>query len=91
MKTKFDIQQENAEVRTKRLANIKALNEELEEAKDVYAVLPNSNDWQTMHERRVVHSRIAHLNELIADEQKAIDSLSEAENAKVSRVIELLQ
>lgn len=90
MKTKFDIQQENAEIRAKRQANIKALNEELREAKDIYAVLPNSSDLGTMQERRVVHSKIKHLNELIADEQRAIDSLLEADNAAVVKAVEML-
>lgn len=90
MRTKFDIQQENTEIKAKRQANIEALHKELQEAKDIFAVLPNSADLVSMEERKVVHNKIKHLNELILDEQRAIDCLTEAENITVSRVVEML-
>lgn len=88
MITKLDILQQNAEIRTKREANIKALKEELQEAKGLLMVIPRNTDLQTTRERAAVQQRIKSLNALIEDEKRAIESLSEAGDAAVSAVVD---
>lgn len=77
METKLDVLRRNAKERTERLKNLEALNSLLDEAKEVFAVIPNDHQLQTQQERAAVKKRVDFLSELIADEQNAIDKLAE--------------
>lgn len=90
MVTRFDIEQENKKIRAMREANIKKLAEDLQEAQDVYAVMPVGNDWESGQERATVRNHIKHIRELIEDEQKALERISDASDAQVASVVERL-
>lgn len=90
MATKFDIEQENKNIRAMREANIKKLTEDLQEAQDVYAVIPIGNELESTRERATVRNRIKHIRELIEDEQRALESISDASDAQVASVVEHL-
>ena len=90
MVTKFDIEQENKKIRAMREENIKQLSEALQEAQDVYAVMPIGNDLESTRERATVRNQIKHIRELLNDEQRAIESISEASEAQVGAVVERL-
>lgn len=78
--TKYDIMQRNAGIKAKREENIKTLNAQLQEARELLTVIPSSTDLETARERAEVQGRIKSLNALIADERLAIEELEELDN-----------
>ena len=91
MKTKFDILQENAEIRAKREQNLATLNKDLKEAKGILAVIPHNGGFEVMQEHDVMRRRIEELNDLIADETRALESLEWADDASVSKIVENME
>lgn len=74
METKIDRLQRYAEERKVRTANIAALTEQMNEAKELLIAMPDGRaNYEVNLERNIVARRINFLKELIADEQKAMD------------------
>lgn len=88
--TKFDIMQQNAEIRAKREANIKTLNGYLQEARELLTVIPRNTDLETTRERAAVQQRIKSLNALIEDEKRAIESLYDPTEGEISEIVDNL-
>lgn len=76
METKFDILQQNMTEKIRRESNIKTLSKELQEAKEVLRAIPNSTDFETLQDRKIVNKRIRELSELLDDEKKAVCELN---------------
>ena len=88
MKTRYDILKENAEIRKSRQKNIEELQPMLDEARALYAVIPDRHDdLEIIREREVVHRRIKELSALIEDEQKAIEELDGAPGTDIEGIV----
>ena len=88
MKTRYDILKESAEIRKARQKNIAELQPMLDEARALYAEIPDRHDdLETIREREVVFRRIKELSALIADEQKAIEELDGASDADIEGIV----
>ena len=71
-----------------RQKNIAELQPMLDEARALYAEIPDRHDdLETIREREVVFRRIKELSALIADEQKAIEELDGASDADIEGIV----
>lgn len=75
MKTRLDVERENAIIKADREKNIKELTKQLNEAKGIQAVIPNNHSYETGKEQRIVAEKIKHIYSLIESEKDAIKSL----------------
>lgn len=88
MKTRYDILKENTEIRQARQKNIAELQPMLDEARALYAVIPDRrDDLEIIREREVVFRRIKELSALIEDEQKAIEELDGAPGTDIEGIV----
>ena len=71
MKTKLDRQREQMAERDKRAENIASLNRQIDEARNILAVIPTNAGLESEQERRVVMTQINALTELLEDEKIA--------------------
>lgn len=71
MKTKLDRQREQMAERAKRAENIASLNRQIDEARNILAVIPTNAGLESEQERRVVMTQINALTELLEDEKIA--------------------
>lgn len=79
MMTKYEQEKHNEELRSHHLDNIKELRAKIEEAKNVYAVIPK-NDYESNRERLIVRDEIRKLSTFLEDEERAFKSTFEDES-----------
>ncbi len=71
MVTKLDRQREQMAERVRRAENISSLNRQIDEARNILAVIPTNAGLENEQERRVVITQINTLTELLEDEKRA--------------------
>lgn len=87
--TKYEREQLLAKERVIRKANIKELREQLDEARNLLASIPN-NGFDTFMEQRTVRAEIRKLLDFIADEERALKATYEDEATAQSIVDKLI-
>lgn len=90
MKTLLDITQENAVIRTKRMANVRGLQKECKEAEEILSMIRGTS-YEETQERHTVLEQIKHLTALIESEQHAITLLVDALPGDVDNAVGLMQ
>ena len=71
--TKYDQEIAARNERAYRKLNIETLQKQLDQAKNVLAVIPRDG-WQSQQERQTVQAEIRRLTEYIEDEKRAYDA-----------------
>lgn len=80
MITKLDRKREQMAEREVRKKNLESLNRELQEARNLLAVIPAAkSSYEAAQERRIVAAHIRELSDLAADEKRAYDATFEDE------------
>lgn len=78
MMTKYEREQLLARERIIRMANIKDLRDQLDEARNLLASIP-SEGFDTFQEQRTVRAEIRKLSDFLADEERALKATYEDE------------
>lgn len=92
MYTKLDHRRDQEKERAIREKNIKELDEQITEARDLINVVSiQTRCYETESELRVIRAKLHELEELRADEKKAYDATFAADEQSVSRVVEMMR
>lgn len=92
MYTKLDHKRDQEKERAIREKNLKELDEQITEARDLINVVSRQPQcYETESELRVIRAKLHELEELRADEKEAYDATFGADEQSVSRVVDMMR
>ena len=92
MYTKLDHRRDQEKERAIREKNLKELDEQITEARDLINVVSiQTRCYETESELRVIRAKLHELEELRADEKEAYDATFAADDESVSRAVEMMK